>query len=263
MKRLFGTIITLALLCMVYTKSIYQQETHSIQYCNVGPLAAVNLCMYCIDVVKDNAHNMKVLEVHAGVTQRQEQLQIALKSYKKAPQKLQNMKNKLCKTMGLNPQEIQLKLSKEKDYVSTNTIVKLVSIGNDFLRKPAQQQLGVLAHELGHVKYNDCEGQINFDIASAYVTAAGTYFVTYALHIPHTVELQKPVAQLAQSAFSRAQEKRADNEAAQVPGAAQGLMEYLEESAQHDNQDFGLYDTHPSHQERIKNLKPFAVQQGK
>lgn len=263
MKRLFGTIFTITLLCMVYGRAVYQEGSllNPIKYCNVGPLAAVNLSMYCFQAMKDAAQNIHVLETHTNIVKEPTQLRALLKSYHKTPQRLQTMKNKLCKTMGFDPKEVQLKLNKEKDYAYSDSILKLISVGKDFLRRPAEQQLGVLAHELGHIKHNDGAAQLNFEIASSYATAVGAYFVTYALHIPHVTDIQQPVVQLVQAAYSRAQERRADYEAAQVPGAAQGLSEYLEEHKEKQGDSYTASSTHPTYAERIELLKPYVQQE--
>lgn len=266
MKRLFGTIFIALTFCLVYSQAMTQKQNSpitSINYCNVGPLAAVNLGMYCLKTMQENSHNVHVLAAYAGDIERQEQLNAALEeSYTETPQKLQVMKNKLCQAMGLVPDEVQLKLNTKKEAAFANTLIKLVSIGNSFLERPVEQQWGALAHELGHVKHNDGETRIHFDMASSYVAAVGTYFTTYALHIPHTLELQQPVARLAQTALGRAHERRADREAAQVPGGAQGFMEYLEVESQKYTKPAHIFDSHPPFQERIAYLKACIEQQG-
>jgi hypothetical protein len=258
MKRLFATIFTVIALCAAYSQTSVLQP---VKYCNVGPLAAVNLCIYYLQTIKNNADYFHMLETHAGVIASKEQMQAILKSYNKTPKKLQIMKNKLCKIMGLNPTEVQLKLDKEAGGTSTNTLLNLITIDKGFLRLPYNQQWGILAHELGHIIHNDCKKQIDFDIASSCVVAIGAYAITSPLHVPHMLELHQSVTELAQAAHSRAIEKRADREAMQVPQAAQGLSEYLEDLKDTYEYSTDAFSTHPTHEERIKDLRPFVQEE--
>jgi hypothetical protein len=266
MKRLFATLFTpifaLVALGMVYGQAVLPQDSllHSISYCNAGPLTAINFGMSCIKVAQENAPHFDTLAVYADLRSSEEQLEEIFNAYEDVPETLQSMKDELCSEMGLPPHEIQLKLNVEKDRACTNTAIKLISVGKSFLRKTPLRQRGVLAHELGHLKHNDCENRLHFDIASSYASAIGAQGVACWLPIPAHLEVHKPLARLVQTALGRAHERRADREAAQVPGGAQGLMEDLEIASKNYKKPAHIFDTHPPFAERIASLKSAAEQ---
>lgn len=262
MKRLFSTLFMTSLLCIFYGKALEQQERQSINYFNIGPLAAVNFVMHCTHAVQHAASAQHEIDVNTALAESPAQLVPVLKSYSKAPIKLQKMHRTLCKSMGLDHTKIHLKLNKaQAKGVYCNSIVKMVVIDKPFLKESYAQQVGVLAHELGHIKHNDGKNQLRFNIATSYATTLGSYFLGYVFHTPYTTTLQENVMELLESAYSRALERRADNEAAQVVGGAQGLINYLEKDLDQDKHHT-VFSTHPTFKERIEKLQPY-VPQGK
>ena len=266
MKRLFGTIIAITALGMFYSKAIETQELHTIQYANVGPLAAMNFATYLLHAVESNSNNHSMLETTRAIAHDPARLQKWVGTYKKsAPQKLQIMKRDICQRVGLDHTSVLMKKECTVEGVSTFSSFKTIIINKSFLSEPRNQQLGVLAHEIGHIINDDCTGQVVSDTAINYATSVAQYVATFALHMPSDETLQNYVAQYPQAALSQALEFRADTATLHVPGAAQGLIEYFEsQSAQDPNYDTAhtALNSHPTYKERIARLQQY-VQQGK
>jgi hypothetical protein len=257
MKRLFGTILTIALAAIFSGMAFEQQKAHTLKYFNVGPLAAVNFGIFCLNAVQQNAQNYKSLETTREVSQNPEQLKLLVNSYKKSPQKLQSMKRKICASLGLDATAIHVKKHCTMHGVCTYTPYKTIIIDKQFLAEPQQQQLGVLAHEAAHIIHDDCTGQLIFDTAATYATSMACYCATFMFHMQPDKETEQMIARYPKAAFSRAVEFRADKDAALVPGAAQGLIDYFKKDLAHDAQ-YSALNTHPTFQERIERLQPYV-----
>lgn len=180
-----------------------------------------------------------------------------------APPVIKDSAHELAKKVGVDPEHLKIVYSKRNHTVLSPAASlgnKYLVIYDSFFKLPDDQQKGALAHELVHIKYNDGYHRIYSMIKIPMKIIAGTHLIAHGVHklgnfleprsktpeqlqrarnlqstaglftyVPYQLLLTCGWGQIWYGKKARAQEKRADIEAAQLTGTGQGLINWLKD----------------------------------
>lgn len=187
-----------------------------------------------------------------------------LEGINEAPDNLLELKDGLCKKMGIDGSAVYIDSRTGGKNVQSNLIANasasyigngyIIGVNKRFLNLPIGQQEAVLAHELTHIKHNDPYHRLIVEIMAIAGTAgsgyvgAQLYKKTYNRYAQSTGKLscfasrlktktipgllssavlQWVISQSLTSKYARYMEKRADLESAVITGKAQDLIDWI------------------------------------